>query len=71
MVFGFPLEDVDETNGGLSLVPGSHKWNYMEYEELNLPNPDDVENGQEVLYREYEHFRQLIKEKKADPYTSN
>ena len=65
------FEDVDETNGSLSLVPGSHKWNYMEYEDLNLPNPDDVENGQEVLYREYEHFlSQLIKEKKAEPYTA-
>ena len=36
------FEDVDETNGSLSIVPGSHKWNLMEYEELNLPNPDDV-----------------------------
>ena len=65
------FEDVDETNGSLSIVPGSHKWNLMEYEELNLPNPDDVENGQEVLYREYENFlRQLVQEKKAEPYTA-
>ena len=39
----------------------------MEYDELNLLNPKDIEKGEEVLYREYEHFlRKIIKEKKQN-----
>jgi len=63
------FEDVDENNGSLKIIPGSHKWKLWEYDELGLPHPDDVENGEEVNYREYEHFLvQLVKEKKAEPY---
>lgn len=66
------LEDVDETNGSLKIIPGSHKWGIWEYDELNLPHPDLVEDGEKVNYREYEHFLvELIKEKKAKPYIVN
>lgn len=60
------FEDVDETNGSLKIVPGSHKWPIFEYHNLNLPHPDDIENGEEVNYRKYEDFLvQLIESKKA------
>ena len=63
------FEDVDETNGSLKIVPGSHKWNLWEYDELNIPHPDEVEDGEKVNYREYENFIvQLVKEKKAESY---
>tara|TARA_Y100000593_G_C4316758_1_gene341346 strand:- start:340 stop:1272 length:933 start_codon:yes stop_codon:yes gene_type:complete len=63
------FEDVDETNGSLKIVPGSHKWNLWEYDELNIPHPDTVEDGEKVNYREYENFIvQLVKEKKAESY---
>lgn len=66
------LEDVDETNGSLKMIPGSHKWRVWEYDELNLPHPDEIKNGEEVNYREYEHFLvELVKEKKAKPYIAN
>jgi hypothetical protein len=50
------LENVDETNGTLQIVPKSHKWPVYEYEDLNLPNPDDIENGEALNYAEYESF---------------
>ena len=63
------LEDVDETNGSLKIVPGSHKWPIYEYHNLNLPHPDDIENGEAVNYVQYENFLiDLVKTKKADPY---
>jgi ectoine hydroxylase-related dioxygenase (phytanoyl-CoA dioxygenase family) len=63
------LEDVDETNGSLKIIPGSHKWKPYEYDELKLPHPDDIENGEEVNYRVYEDFLiQLCKVKKEKPY---
>lgn len=66
------LEDVDETNGSLKMIPGSHKWGIWEYDELNIPHPDSVEDGEKVNYREYEHFLvELIKEKKAKSYIAN
>ena len=66
------LEDVDETNGSLKMIPGSHKWGIWEYDELNIPHPDSVEDGEKVNYREYEHFLvELIKEKKAKPHIVN
>lgn len=64
------LEDVDETNGSLSVVPGSHKWPLYEYHNLNLPHPDEIENGEAVNYAKYEQFLvDLIKAKKAERYT--
>jgi hypothetical protein len=63
------FEDVNETNGSLKIVPGSHKWGIWEYDELNLPHPDDIENGEEENYRAYEDFLiQLCKVKKEKPY---
>jgi len=64
------LEDVDETNGSLSIVPGSHKWPLYEYHNLNLPHPDEIENGEAVNYAKYEQFLvDLVKTKKAEKYT--
>jgi hypothetical protein len=60
------FEDVDETNGTLRIVPGSHKWPVYEYHNLNLPHPDDIENGEAVNYKIYEEFLvELIKSKNA------
>ena len=62
------FEDVDETNGSLLYYPGSHRWPLYEYDELGLPHPDEVENGEEENYRHYEEFlRQLIKQNNATP----
>ena len=64
------LEDVDETNGSLSIVPGSHKWPLYEYHNLNLPHPDEIENGEAVNYAKYEQFLvDLVKAKRAEKYT--
>lgn len=65
------FEDVDETNGSLKIVPGSHKWNVWEYEDLGFPNPDNIVNGEKILYREYEDFLvQLVKQKELPTYTA-
>ena len=61
------LEDVNETNGTLQIVPGSHKWPVYEYHNLNLPYPDKIENGEAVNYRIYEDFLvELVKAKGAN-----
>ena len=66
------FEDVDESNGSLKIIPTSHKWGMWEYDELNLPHPDDIENGEEINYREYENFLiQLVEEKGVDPFIAN
>lgn len=66
------LEDVDEENGTLKVIPGSHKWGTWEYHNLNLPHPDEIENGEVVLYKEYENFiRHLISEKGIKPHVLN
>jgi len=63
------LEDVDETNGSLKIVPGSHKWPLYEYHNLNLPHPDTIENGEAVNYAKYEKFLvDLVQTKQVDPY---
>ena len=63
------FEDVDETNGSLKIVPGSHKWNTYEYHNLKLPHPDDIPNGEAVNYEKYENFIiDLVEAKKANPY---
>ena len=50
------LEDVDESNGTLRIVPGSHKWPLYEYHNLNLTHPDQLQNGEEINYRQYENL---------------
>lgn len=63
------LEDVDETNGSLKIVPGSHKWEVYEYNNLKLPHPDTIENGEAVTYKEYETFiESLVQNNGIDPY---
>ena len=44
------FEDVDETNGSLKIIPGSHKWGLWEYDELNITHPDNVEDGEKINY---------------------
>lgn len=64
------LEDVNESNGTLQIVPGSHKWEIYDYESLNLLHPDNLENGEAENYRYYENFLiDLIKTKKAKTKT--
>jgi ectoine hydroxylase-related dioxygenase (phytanoyl-CoA dioxygenase family) len=58
------LEDVNEVNGTLQIVPGSHKWEIYDYESLNLTHPDNIENGEAENYSYYENFLiDLIKSK--------
>lgn len=60
------FEDVDESNGSLRIIPGSHKWPVYEYHNLNLPHPDDIPDGEAANYRVYEDFLvELIKVHKA------
>ena len=60
------FEDVDETNGSLTIIPGSHRWPIYEYHNLNLPHPDTIDDGEEVNYRKYEDFlTQLLESKNA------
>jgi ectoine hydroxylase-related dioxygenase (phytanoyl-CoA dioxygenase family) len=63
------FEDVDETNGSLKIIPGSHNWNIWEYDELGFPHPDEILNGEKENYRNYEQFLiDLVKEKNAKSY---
>lgn len=60
------LEDVDEANGSLKIVPGSHKWKIWEYDDLGYKHPDQIKDGERVLYRQYEDFlSKLVEEKQA------
>jgi ectoine hydroxylase-related dioxygenase (phytanoyl-CoA dioxygenase family) len=59
------LEDIDENSGPLKIIPGSHKNRYWSYQDLGIPHPDDIKNGEKICYRLYEEFvDDLIKEKK-------
>lgn len=58
------MEDMDENNGTLQYVPGSHQWDIYDFTDLNLTVP---EFGKEFdNYHEYEEFlKQLVKVKRA------
>jgi hypothetical protein len=63
------FEDVDETNGSLKIIPGSHRWPIYQYHDLKLPHPDEIENGESVTYREYELFIEtLTRNSGVEPY---
>ena len=62
------LEDTTAENGTLSIVPGSHKLPIFDYANLQLPHPDDREDGESNNYKDYEEFvRQLIKANGIEP----
>lgn len=56
------LEDVDSTNGTLQIVPKSHRWPVYEYQDLNLPHPDSIPDGEAANYAEYEIFIESLVE---------
>lgn len=57
------LEDMDENNGTLSYIPGSHKLPIFDFYDLNIKVPKFGEQFES--YAEYEEFiRQLIESKK-------
>lgn len=59
------LEDMDETNGTLKYIPGSHKLPTYDFYDLGIKTPKF--NEQIEPYRQYEEFiDQLIKEKKLE-----
>ena len=49
------LEDIDENNGALKVVEGSHLLKDLDYFDLNIYPPKYM-NGVEQIYREYEHY---------------
>ena len=58
------LEDVDKQSGTLKIIPGSHKNRHWSYQDLGIPHPDNIENGEKLCYRAYENFvENLIKER--------
>lgn len=60
------LDDVNKMNGALRIIPKSHKWDMYNYEDLNLPHPDTIKDGEEKNYREYEEFiKRLVEVKNA------
>lgn len=59
------LEDMDENNGTLKYIPGSHKLPIYDFYDLGIKAPKY--NEQIEAYREYEDFIQkLIEEKKLE-----
>lgn len=58
------LQDMTEECGPLNIVPGSHKWQHYNFQNLNLPT---VEFGNQFEnYAEYENFlSQLVESKKS------
>ena len=62
------LEDVDELSGPLKIIPGSHKNRNWSYQDLGIPHPDSIEDGEKTCYRAYENFiDEFIKEKNLKP----
>lgn len=68
------LEDMDEYNGTLQIIPGSHQWPVYNLQDIGLnhidPNqsPEDLSRLQGEVYRNYEQFiDNLIWAKRAKP----
>lgn len=60
----FALEDVDETNGPLTISPESHKLGIVDFTDLNLKIPSST-NELKTNYTIYEQYlEEVIKEKK-------
>ena len=49
------LEDINENNGPLSIIPRSHKLPLIDYQDLKMSKPIDMSNL-EKNYRVYEKF---------------
>ena len=60
----FALENTNKFNGALRVVPGSHKFPLIDYQDLKLKKPDNI-LGLEKNYRVYEKYiKELIDVKK-------
>ena len=58
------LENTDYKNGTISLVPGSHKLDIVDYETFNLPTPSSTEEISK-FYKIYENYiKDVVKSKK-------
>jgi hypothetical protein len=66
------FEDTTIENGTLNIVPKSHKWEIIDYQTLQLPHPDEIENGEEKNYRIYEEtIQSLVISKKSKSVLSS
>lgn len=58
------MEDMDENNGTLQYVPGSHQWDVYDFTDLDLPIPEFSKEFDN--YHQYEEFlKRLVKVKNA------
>lgn len=58
------LENTDYDNGTISVVPGSHKLDIVDYETFNLPTPSSTEEISK-FYKIYENYiKNVVKSKK-------
>lgn len=58
------LEDIDKDSGPLQIVPRSHKMRPWTYQDIGIPHPDLVKDGEKTCYREYEKFvRDIVAER--------
>ena len=58
------LEDTNDYNGTISVVPGSHKLDIIDYETFNLPAPSSTEEIAK-FYKIYENYiKNVVKSKK-------
>jgi len=63
------LEKTDEKNGSITVVPGSHKFDLIDYSLFNLKTPTSMEELSK-FYKIYENYvRELVKLKKIKPKT--
>lgn len=58
------LENTNNSNGAISVVPGSHKTQIIDYETLNLPAPSSTEEIAK-FYKIYENYiKNVVRSKK-------